>query len=100
MRFKLIDVVDTPLTISYMEKRGSSRVYTHKTFQPGKVYELDTDDELARDTLLKAESTIVGKKSMIEAFDEAGIEYRLKKPTCACQKKPVIVFHPVVEVTE
>lgn len=100
MRFKLIDVVDAPITVSYMEKRGSSRVYTHKTFQPGKVYELDNEDDLARSTLLKAESTIVAKKALQDAFDKAGVEYRLKKPTCACQKKPFIVFHPVEEVTE
>ncbi len=100
MRFKLIDVVTTPITVQYMERHGSSNVYTHKTFEPGKVYELDTDDQTAKNTLLNAESTIVGKREMIDAFDAAGVEYRLKKPTCACQKKPFIVFHPVEEVTE
>lgn len=100
MRFKLIDVVTTPITVSYMEQRGGSRVYTHKTFNPGTVYELDADDTLARETLLKSETTIVGKQDMIDAFNRAGVKYRLKKPTCACQKKPFIVFCPVEEVSE
>lgn len=98
MRFKLKDGITDPMTIRFMEKNGSSRVYTHKTFEPNKEYEFDGEDEVLRSTLLNAVVRIKKQDKIIELFNENGIEYTLKKPTCKCQKVPFMEFKPVIEV--
>lgn len=98
MRFKLKDGITDVMTLRFMEKRGVNRVYTHKTFEPGEEYEFDGEDEVLRETLLKATVKIKKRDEMVRLLEENGIEYKLIKPTCRCQKVPFIEFNPVEEV--
>lgn len=98
MRFKLKDGITDTMQVRFMEKRGASKVYTHKTFEPGKEYEFDGEDDVLRQTLLNATVKIKKRDEIIRLFEANGIEYTLKKPSCRCQKVPFIEFKPVEEV--
>lgn len=100
MMFKLKDGIENPITVRYMETHGASRVYTKKTFEPGKLYGFDEDDELARETLLKAETKVKQTQALMEILKDNNIEYKLQKPTCNCQKSMFVVFCPIEEVEE
>lgn len=100
MKFKLKDGIENSITVRYMEKHGTSSVYTSKTFEPGKVYGFDGDDEIAKETLLSYRAQVKKTDAVISLFAANGIKYTLKKPTCRCQKSPFVVFNPVTEVRD
>lgn len=100
MMFKLRSGITNPITIHFMEKHGTSNVYTHKTFEPGKLYGFDEDDTLARKTLLEAETKLKQTPALMQILKDNDIAYELRKPTCNCQKSMFVVFHPIEEVKE
>ena len=100
MKFKLREGITSAITVRYMETHGSSQVYTHKTFEPGKIYGFEDNDELAKTTLLKATTRVKKRQELADLFNENGIEFKLIKPSCHCQKVPFMEFCPIVEVEE
>lgn len=100
MKFKLKDGIPNSITIRFMETHGTSQVYTHKTFEPGKVYGFEDNDDLARKTLLAATTKIKRREDLVDLFNRNNIEFQLIPPSCHCQKVPFMEFHPIEEVTE
>lgn len=95
--YKLVDVMTTPATVSVLTKRkAGGRVYGRVTMEPGMAYEMPTDDEEFRNSILAAtQNTEMANKDLL---DEQGIEYEVIRPSCHC-RKPYLRFK-CVEVIE
>lgn len=95
--YKLVDVMTTPATVSVLTKRkAGGRVYGRVTMEPGMAYEMPTDDEEFRNSILAAtQNTEMRNKDLL---DEQGIEYEVIRPSCHC-RKPYLRFK-CVEVIE
>lgn len=95
--YKLVDVMTTPATVSVLTKRkAGGRVYGRVTMEPGMAYEMPTDDEEFRNSILAAtQNTEMTNKDLL---DEQGIEYEVIRPSCHC-RKPYLRFK-CVEVIE
>lgn len=100
MKFKLKDGIENEITVRYMEKHGVSRVYTSKTFSPGKIYGFEGDDDLARETLLSYRARVKKTEQVVNMLETHGIKYEYKKPTCNCVKTGFVEFNPVEEVND
>lgn len=95
--YKLVDVMTTPATVSVLTKRkAGGRVYGRVTMEPGMAYEMPTDDEEFRNSILAAtQNTEMSNKDLL---DKQGIEYEVIRPSCHC-RKPYLRFK-CVEVIE
>lgn len=98
MYYKLVDVIDVPMTLNVARKVKGYTKYGHIRLHPGMKYEIPTEEGLL-DALKEATTKTRWSRELEEAMKAMNVNYRvIQCPTCGGRVKK-IEYH-VVEVVE
>lgn len=98
MYYKLVDVIDVPLTLNVARKVNGYTKYGHIRLNPNTKYEIPTEEGLL-DSLKEATTKVKWTKELEEAMKAANVDYKIVQcPSCGGRVKK-IEYH-VVEVVE
>ena len=96
--FKLIDAIDTQMTLNVAKKQNGFVKYGHITLQPGARYEL-TDDVIFKESLKGARVKKAYSKELEEVLKKHNIPYEeIYCKTCGGRTKKL--SYAIVEVVE
>ena len=98
MYYKLIDVIDVPMTLNVARKVNGYTKYGHIRLLPDTKYEIPTEEGLL-DSLKEATTKVRWSQELENALKACGAQYSVQMcPSCGGRVKK-IEYH-VVEVVE
>lgn len=98
-QYKLVDVIEFPLTINVATKSHGYTKYGHMKLYPGKLYELPEDDLPLVNSLRNAKLKKTYSSELEAALKKAGVNYEVKMCQ-SCGGRVKKIEYPVVEIIE
>ena len=98
MYYKLIDAIDTPITLNVARRVNGYTKYGYLRLNPGTKYELP-EDESVLDAIKEAKKTVRYSKKAEDALKACGAVYE-KKMCPTCGGKVLKIEYYLVEVVE
>lgn len=96
--FKLIDGIDTAMTLNVVRNEGGTAVYSHLRLIPGTKYDLG-DDELFIRSLNQAKAERRYSKQLADQLEAAGVVYT--ETRCkSCGGKTTRLSYFVIEIID
>lgn len=97
--YKLVDVIDVPLTLNVATLSNGYTKYGHIRLNPGKVYELPENDPPLVNSLKKAKLKKNYTPELERALSDANVPYEVK--VCqSCGGRVKKIEYPAVEIME
>lgn len=98
-QYKLIDAISIPMTLNVATTQGKITRYGHIRLEPGKLYELPTDDVALVNSLRNAKTKKRYTPELEDLLAKTGADYQVVMCKACGGKVRKLEYH-VVEVIE